>query len=194
MSRKIKSKRWKSVKKNLLSCQLEKFSEESNTLAQIGSHKNLCGHPELNLIESPEEDVQIGSDLAKMMSPENAVNQFILERKWKQETWFSPHMSNIFFIFSNDVLVVKHVLYLYITHTCGFWIFVKESREILDNTSFWKQASFFFPANVHMTFKWVRNEFLSLFCMWASEQPVWMFNVVVMSVLFSRVLLLLFLK
>lgn len=64
--------------KHLLSRQLDELPQDADPPAQTLRQTYLRHHPELDLVEPPEEDVQVGCDLTEVMSAEGVVEEFVL--------------------------------------------------------------------------------------------------------------------
>lgn len=67
-----------------LSRQLNKFPQQWHPFAQTRRQHNFGYNPVLNLIETPDKNIQIGRNLSEMMSSERLVQQLILVHRPKQ--------------------------------------------------------------------------------------------------------------
>ncbi len=61
-----------------LSSYLDELLEELDSLAELSAEADLGDHPQLNLVEPPQKQVQIGRGSPEALPPERVVEQLML--------------------------------------------------------------------------------------------------------------------
>lgn len=69
---------------HILCGELDEFAQQRNAFAQAGRQHDFGHNPVLDLVEAPNEYVQIGGDLAEMMAPKGLVQQLVLVHRPEQ--------------------------------------------------------------------------------------------------------------
>lgn len=65
----------------ILGGKFDKFPQQGNTLAQIGTQTQFGADPKLNFVESSHEQIQIGGDFVKLVTTKHLIDQFVLDNK-----------------------------------------------------------------------------------------------------------------
>lgn len=77
-----------------LSSYFDELLEELDSLAELSAEADLGDHPQLNLVEPPQEQVQIGRGSPEALPAKRVVEQLMLGRGGEEQV-ASLHLSSI---------------------------------------------------------------------------------------------------
>lgn len=104
----VRKRRWCVCVCHSLCCYLDELLEELHSLTELAAQADLGDHPQLNLVEPVQKQVQIGRGSPEVLPAESVVQQLMLGRKMQEnECWtvqlLLPHndASLIFFFHVN---------------------------------------------------------------------------------------------
>ena len=69
---------WNMTKGHSLGSDLDKLLEKLHSFAEMRAQTNLCDHPQLDLIEPPQEQIQVGCRPLEVLPPESVIDEFML--------------------------------------------------------------------------------------------------------------------
>lgn len=71
-----------------LCCYLDKLLEELHSLTELAAQADLGDHPQLNLVEPVQKQVQVGRGSPEVLPAKSVVQQLVLGREKKAITFF----------------------------------------------------------------------------------------------------------
>lgn len=78
-----------SNRSHLLCSYLDELLEKLHSLTELTAQADLSDHPQLNLVEPAQKQVQIGCSSPEVLSAKCVVQQLVLEREWKSGHFLS---------------------------------------------------------------------------------------------------------